>query len=130
MVEPTPPLILCIDDDELILELMARYFRARGVTVLKATRALDALTMLGKLETPVQLIFLDLAMPGVSGQQFAEALRYEPSLEDIPIVVVTARVGPHIQEWAAKSKIEEVINKPFDFRQLLDILVAHGIIEE
>jgi CheY-like chemotaxis protein len=82
------PVILCIDDEDLGLEIRKMVLEREGFTVLTAH---DGLTGLSILESePVDAVILDYAMPGMDGGQVALILRQRKP--DLPILMLSAYV--------------------------------------
>jgi len=86
-----PQTALVIDDDPHIVRLMGRMLRviAPDVRVLEAFGGEEGLA-LARSHSP-DVIFVDLKMPGMSGQQFIQIATSEASLATIPIIVVSVR---------------------------------------
>ena len=83
------PVILCIDDEDLGLEIRKMVLEREGFTVLTAR---DGLTGLSVFETePVDAVVLDYAMPGMDGGQVAVILRQRRP--DLPILMLSAYVA-------------------------------------
>ena len=86
-----PRTALVIDDDPHIVRLIGRMLRslAPEVHTLEAFDGAAGL-VIAQTHTP-DVIFVDLNMPGMSGQQFIEAVNADPALAGAPIVVVSVR---------------------------------------
>jgi CheY-like chemotaxis protein len=83
------PVILCIDDEDLGLEIRKMVLEREGFTVLTAR---DGLTGLSVFETePVDAVVLDYAMPGMDGGEVAAILRQRRP--NIPILMLSAYVA-------------------------------------
>ena len=83
------PVILCIDDEDLGLEIRKMVLEREGFTVLTAR---DGLTGLSIFETePVDAVVLDYAMPGMDGGQVAVILRQRRP--ELPILMLSAYVA-------------------------------------
>ena len=83
------PVILCIDDEDLGLEIRKMVLEREGFTVLTAH---DGLTGLSIFESePVDAVILDYAMPGMDGGQVAVILRQRKP--DVPILMLSAYVA-------------------------------------
>jgi CheY-like chemotaxis protein len=83
------PVILCIDDEDLGLEIRKMVLEREGFTVLTAR---DGLTGLSVFEAePIDAVILDYAMPGMDGGQVAVILRQRRP--DIPILMLSAYVA-------------------------------------
>lgn len=83
--------ILLIDDDDDDQELfqLALGEIGRNIHCKVVTSAKEALHYLGKATTTTDLIFLDLNMPIMTGQQFLAELNKHPNLSGIPVVVLS-----------------------------------------
>jgi CheY-like chemotaxis protein len=93
------PTILCIDDEELGLEIRKMVLEREGYAVLTAR---DGLTGLSIFESQqVDAVILDYAMPGLDGGQIAMIMRERRP--DIPILMLSAYV-------ALPDDIREVVN--------------------
>jgi signal transduction histidine kinase/AraC-like DNA-binding protein len=84
--------ILVVDDDPDTLEMHARIVQAQSPShrVLKARNGLEALDIL-KQES-IDLVLLDLMMPGLDGFGVLEAMRAQEPTRDIPVIVLTGQV--------------------------------------
>lgn len=105
--------VLVIEDDEAIREAVAEVLAAEGYEVTEAANGLEGLHE--ARARPPSLIVLDLMMPTMNGWQFREAQRQEPTLADIPVIVISAYCdieGPSLYESAR-------FPKPFDLVTLL-----------
>ena len=81
-------LVLIVEDNRVCADVTAAYFRHRGARVEIARDGADGLRM-ARRDRP-DAVVLDVAMPGVDGVQFLEALRADPELTSMPVVVSTA----------------------------------------
>lgn len=109
-----PPLrrVLCVDDDADILAVVSLALRTLGgLSVQVASSGVDALALL-KRES-VDLVLLDVMMPGMDGMQTLAALRKLPECANLPVVLMTARVQLHEQAHPPAG-VHSVIAKPFD----------------
>ena len=129
MVADAAARVLCVDDDEMTLDLFARYMKLQGLVPVLAVDGYQALSLLADPSSEIKLIFLDLALPRFDGYQVASAIMDSAELSSIPIVVVTAHSEPWVQTKLKELGITEVIFKPFHPKRLRDALVAHGILD-
>ncbi len=81
--------LLVVDDDAAIREALAVVLRIEGYAVRTAGNGLDALLAL-RMEGRADAIVLDLEMPLMSGSEFREAQLGDPTLADIPVLVLSA----------------------------------------
>ncbi|MCW5692169.1 MAG: response regulator [Pseudolabrys sp.] len=82
--------ILIVDDDADVREVVSATVKAAGLTPAQAANGREALGWLAINKTPA-LILLDLMMPEVDGFEFLEKAREIESLNEVPIVVLTAK---------------------------------------
>src|SRR5262245_66009890 len=82
-------LILVAEDDRDIADLIAHYLHKAGWQAHIVTSGRDALVY--ARDQPVDLVILDLMMPGMSGLEVCRALRAEAGTAEVPIIMVTAR---------------------------------------
>ena len=99
------PIILCIDDDSIILELQQRILETNGYTVLVASDGPTGLALASK--HPVDVVVLDFKMPGMDGGQVAELLLKEQP--DLPVVICTGffDVVPEWLRWFASAYLHK-----------------------
>ena len=111
-------LVLLVDDEPHIPLVVGRRLTAagyEGVTAPDGEEALEAAR-----ETHPALIITDLQMPFMSGAELAAALRADPALRDIPVVLLTARGYVLPPEEQHASNIRCFLAKPFSVHQILE----------
>ena len=110
------PVILHVDDEEVIRLLYREVFEERGHEVIQASSGEEALDLLS--ESSPDLIILDLKMRGIGGRGFLE--EFHRLKLSIPVVVSTAY--PHeMQELVAQSADAYVV-KSGDMTELVDMV--------
>ena len=108
--------ILVADDDVDIRELVEFKLSTMGhdiVAVGDGAAAIDAC-----LAEKPDLAVLDVMMPGVSGLDAIRAIRAEPALADLPVILLTARAQESDVETGFDSGADDYITKPFSPREL------------
>jgi CheY-like chemotaxis protein len=75
---------------------------------------------------PYDLVFMDIFMPGMSGEETTRAIRAlsEPACST-PIIAVTARVGADDEDGLRTAGIDSILAKPVSLQRLLDVLREH-----
>ncbi|MCE7985850.1 MAG: DNA-binding response regulator [Caldilinea sp. CFX5] len=107
--------ILLIEDDEAITRVLQRGLRAHGHQVVVAESGEDGV-LLAEDDT-VELVLLDIALPGLNGHQvLARVRRRRPRL---PILMLTARDDLQNKVNALRNGADDYITKPFAFEELL-----------
>ena len=108
--------ILVADDDVDIRELVEFKLSTMGhdiVAVGDGAAAVEAC----RAEKP-DLAVLDVMMPGVSGLDAIREIRSDPSLADLPVILLTARAQESDVETGFDSGADDYITKPFSPREL------------
>ena len=125
------PCILVVDDNPSILEAMDYYFRAQGYAVQLAIDGPTALRVAAAGN--VDLVMLDLEMPRMSGFEVCEAIRGDPALRRLPVVVMTGRLTRQASIRAMAAGASVVLGKPFDLtnlKQTLERLLSAPVVEK
>ena len=114
MSAPPPPHIAVVDDEPDLRDAVATYLRANGYDVSEAEggAALRALMV----ERPVDLVILDLTMPGEDGITIARQLR---SHGKIGILMLTANTELVDRITGLEVGADDYMGKPFELRELL-----------
>jgi len=111
-----PDHILVVDDDGEIRRMVADYLRKNG---LRATEAADGREMRAALETnAIDLIVLDLMMPGEDGLTLARNLRAGKH-KAVPVIMLTARDDATDRVIGLEMGADDYVTKPFASRELL-----------
>lgn len=119
--------ILVVDDDEDIREILCVVLQVHGY---HATAVADGQTALDKLRNHYRaaLILLDMLMPGLSGADLMKALKNDPALAPIPVVVMS---GDHTAcDTAAALGAAACLIKPVEMDQLVQVVERHAISTE
>jgi DNA-binding response OmpR family regulator len=118
-VPPDAPRVLIVEDDPRIARLLQEVLRLDGYRIEHAT---DGLTGLARIaEGMLDLVLLDLTLPGLSGLELCRRARAAAPRDDVylPIIMVTglASVAERREGFAAGA--DDYIPKPFDPAELL-----------
>jgi len=84
---PTADRVLVIDDDATARELIADHLKAEGFSVVTAAGGVEGLKLAKQLRPTA--ITLDVMMPDLDGWSVLAALRQDPELADIPVIMIT-----------------------------------------
>lgn len=109
-----PNTLLIVDDDRDIRSLLADYLETHGYTALTAADGNAMWTMLDQHK--VDLLVLDLNMPGEDGLTLCRNLRAKSSL---PVIMLTARAEPLDRILGLEMGADDYLPKPFEPRELL-----------
>jgi DNA-binding response OmpR family regulator len=108
--------ILLVDDDALLRRSLAFHLEQAGYKASTAANAEDALEL--ARQNPVDLVILDIGLPGMDG---LEALRNFQGQFQMPIIFLTARRRELDEVVGMEMGADDYITKPFD----PDVLLAH-----
>ena len=118
MTEKIQKKILCIEDEQEMIDLIRLILTRRGFEISGANGGKEGLEVIHK-DHP-DLVLLDLMMPGMDGWEVYQQMKSDPTTKDIPVIVVTAKtqsidkvLGLHI------AKVDDYITKPFSPQELL-----------
>jgi putative two-component system response regulator len=110
MVEPKK-IILVVDDMSLNLRSM-KVILEKYYDVRLAKSGELALSILGS--SRVDLILLDIEMPGMTGFETLDLIRLQPNAENVPVIFVTSHVSTELITKAMKHGAKDYIMKPFE----------------
>ncbi len=88
--------------------------------VLTAKDGLDAISVLQ--DTKPDVILLDIEMPRMDGYEFASHVRNDERYADVPIIMITSRVGDKHRARAIELGVNDYLGKPYQDAQLLDAI--------
>lgn len=115
--------ILVVDDSKIIRTMMRKSILMTGVDVGTIGEAGDGFEALSALSAQrFDLIFTDLHMPNMSGEELIQKLTDDPSLCATPVVIVSSEPNAHkIKELIVKGA-SAFIRKPFTPENLRDVM--------
>ena len=109
--------VLVIDDDATVRDLMKRFLVKEGFRVALATGGEDGLRLARELRPDA--ITLDVMMPGMDGWAVLSALKADPDLADIPVIMLTIVDDKNLGYALGAS---DYLTKPLDRERLLSVL--------
>jgi two-component system phosphate regulon response regulator PhoB len=112
--------ILVVDDEEDILLLCRVNLEFEGYHVVTASSGVEGLDHARALHPG--LVLLDVMMPTMDGWHVLEALKADPATEDVPVVMLTARVQGEDQMRGWSGGAADYIMKPFSPVALLETI--------
>jgi adenylate cyclase len=113
----TPPLILIVDDVADNLEILQLRLESRGYEVILAGDGEEALATIR--ERHPDLVLLDIMMPKLDGIAAVKALKADPGLPFIPVILVTARADAKDVITGIEAGADDYLTKPVDHAALL-----------
>jgi CheY-like chemotaxis protein/anti-anti-sigma regulatory factor len=110
--------VLTVDDSKMIRTVVAKAFGPYDCEIFEGENGVEGLSIAAR-ENP-DLIVLDITMPVMNGDEMLEKLKGQPSLKDIPVIMLTAESGKENVMNIAKLGISDYIVKPFKGEQLIE----------
>ena len=114
MTEPIT--ILAVDDQPTNLRLLDAVLSPRGYRVITAYSGEEALELLPS--SGIDLVLLDIVMPGIDGYEVCRRIRSEPATAFLPVVMITAS-GDQEKARAIEAGADDFVSKPFHQGELL-----------
>ena len=114
--------VLIVDDEafiRLLLEQTLEDLEEKGVELISAENGEEALALV-KSEHP-GLVFLDVMIPRMSGFDVCRAIKRDLKLEDVYVVILTAKGQEYDKEIGRDVGADLYVTKPFDPDELLDL---------
>jgi CheY-like chemotaxis protein len=109
--------VLIVEDDADLREMMAQLLTLEGYGTATASNGREALRLLHEAEVP-KVILLDLMMPVMDGWEFRRQQRADPSIAELPVIVLSALDPNRASNLAASA----FLKKPLDFDRLLQLV--------
>ncbi len=114
--------VLVVDDSITVRRVTQRLLERNGMRVLTARDGLDAVALLAEYVPDV--ILLDIEMPRMDGYEVAAHVRNDARLRDVPIIMITSRVGEKHRARAIELGVDDYLGKPYQDSQLIDAITA------
>ena len=106
------PLILIVDDEDIIRNILDKLVRALGFEAISAASSSDALTMIEQ-QRP-DLILLDIMMPGSNSMEIIETVREDQRLNKTAIVMISGTDDLNAIASFIKAGADDFLLKPFN----------------
>jgi chemosensory pili system protein ChpA (sensor histidine kinase/response regulator) len=111
---------LVVDDSITVRRVTQRLLERNGMRVMTARDGMDAVALLA--DNVPDVILLDIEMPRMDGYEVAAHVRGDPRLRDVPIIMITSRVGEKHRARAIELGVNEYLGKPYQESQLIDAI--------
>ncbi len=115
--------LLVVDDNEMNRDMLSRRLERKGYRVRVAEDGEKALAMIDR--EPVDLVLLDIMMPGIDGVEVLKILRRKYSQVQLPIIMATAKANSDDMIEALDHGANDYVIKPLDFKVVLARVQTH-----
>jgi PAS domain S-box-containing protein len=109
--------VLVVDDDPAVRDMLSRFLTKEGFYVITATNGAEGLQR--AREVRPRVITLDVMMPGMDGWSVLQALKADPVLRGIPVIMLTIVDDRNLGHALGAS---DYVNKPVDRAHLITVL--------
>lgn len=116
--------ILLVDDSKVTRELIKVYLIARDVRLLDAPDG-EAALALARRERP-DLVLCDLRMPRLDGPGLCQAMRADPALAAVPVIILTSNQDEASHRRCREAGARDVLVKPIGPHALHDAVARHA----
>lgn len=117
MIMKKPKILVC-DDDPGILEVIKIILEENNIEVVTASNGKGIQKLIASVKP--DMLFLDLWMPGIEGEEITKILKRDPKTKKIPIIIISALNDT--KEIAKKVGANGFISKPFTIEGLLEVV--------
>ena len=110
-------MILLADDSITIQKIVNLTFSGEGIDVITVGNGDAALKKIH--EHRPSLVLADIFMPGKNGYEVCEAIKNDPELQSIPVILLVGAFEPFDSHEAARVKADSHLTKPFEIKALI-----------
>jgi len=108
--------ILCVDDDPLNLRIYEAMLLPKGFDIIKAENGSEALEIIAKEQ--VDLVLLDVMMPGMNGFEVCRRLKDSPATAPIPVILISALNDSESRDRGLQAGSSLFLTKPIAHEDL------------
>lgn len=112
--------IVIVDDAKYLAIGLAEILELEGFETRFAFDGIEALRVM-RTFVP-NLVVTDLRMPKMDGFELIDAIRHDETLKEVPIIAITASIGPECRDQVIETGANHFVAKPFDDEQLLEVI--------
>ncbi|MDQ1832842.1 response regulator [Massilia scottii] len=113
--------ILLVDDDVRNIFSLTSALEQKGITVEVGRNGFEALERLDQIPD-MDLVLMDVMMPGMDGLEATRRLRADPRFAKLPVIAITAKAMKDDQEQCMKAGASDYLAKPIDLDRLYSLL--------
>lgn len=105
--------ILIVDDSELNRVMLAAML-GENYEILEASDGVEALSVIQKYETSIDLVLLDIVMPGMDGFEVLKVMNQKHWIDTIPVIMISAENDTSYMEKAYELGATDYIKRPYE----------------
>ncbi|HSN97027.1 MAG TPA: sigma-54 dependent transcriptional regulator [Candidatus Nanopelagicales bacterium] len=112
--EAAAPTILVVDDERNIRRTLDMVLGGEGFQVIEAASAEEAQELLAHGGRPIELLLVDLMLPGMNGLELLQRVRQDEATRDLPVIVISGHATVHDAVKAIKLGAGDFFEKPLN----------------
>jgi len=109
--------VLIVEDEELMLRLLERYFSRRGYRVLVASDGEQAIEIYRRDQPRIDAVLLDMRLPKSTGEEVFRVMKDENPA--IKVIMASGFLDPEVRTAMALAGAKRFVNKPYNLDELL-----------
>ena len=113
--------VLLVDDDVRNIFALTSALEQRGLLVEVGRNGFEALAKLDQVDD-IDLVLMDIMMPGMDGLEATRRIRANPALAKLPVIAITAKAMKDDQEQCRRAGINDYLAKPVELERLFSLL--------
>lgn len=117
--------VLVVDDTQVARTMMVSCVRQLGVDVIDLQDGADALDLLRRRPTSVDLVLTDVHMARMNGDELCLRIRQELGLKELPVIVLSGTSEPEVKLQLFRIGATDFLEKPFIKEELISRLSVH-----
>lgn len=114
--------VLLADDYEDARMILRRLLEMEGCCVLEAADGLEAVELAARHSSELDLILIDLTMPGLDGYEATRRILADDETRHIPVVALSALCEQDTKSKAIEAGCSDCLPKPLDFKVIEELL--------
>lgn len=114
--------VLVVEDDAVTREVLDTVLNLEEFDVVTAEDGRTALDVVAN--DTIDVVVLDVMMPGIDGFEVCERLKKDPETSGIPVILLTAKTAPEDREAGRRAGCDTYLTKPFSPRELIEHINA------
>ena len=112
--------VLVVDDSEINRDVAHQVLQLEGASVWMAANSDEALAILQSRAQQIDVVLMDLQMPGLDGLETTRRIRRDLGLHELPIIALTAAALPIERQRATAAGMQGFLTKPIDPQSMID----------
>ncbi|KKU82189.1 MAG: hypothetical protein UY07_C0002G0046 [Parcubacteria group bacterium GW2011_GWA1_47_8] len=119
--------ILLVEDDVALNRAITLKLKQNRHHVISVMRAEDALNVLKAEHTTIDIIWLDILLPGMNGIEFLQELRNHKEYKDLKVVICSVSGGAEVKKIGFElGAVDYLVKSDYDLNKLIEKIVSYA----